>query len=109
MIEAVTELACDEARWGHLGARGNREPPRLSHHNTFLRSVWGPGAPTDHGGGLHGGGRRAGEDGRGEGPTSCTISVAYELIDVLPGEGGPHTTCPPSLPVSLPACPASVA
>ena len=92
----MTELACDEARWGHLGARGNREPPRLSHHNTFLRSVWGPGAPTDHGGGLHGGGRRAGEDGRGEGPTSCTISVAYELIDVLPGEGGAHTPCPSS-------------
>lgn len=80
VIEAVTELACDERRWGRLGARGQLEPPRLGHHNIFLRSAWGSGAPLDTGGGLHGG------NSRDEGKT--TISVAYELCDVGPDEGG---------------------
>ena len=82
VIEAVTELATDEARWGHLGARacGGR-PPRLSHHNIFLRPPWPDGAPADTGGNLHGGVPAAGNEG-------VFISVAYELLDVGADDGG---------------------
>lgn len=81
VIEVVTELACDESRWGHLGARGSGQLPRLSHHNIFLRSRWGDGAPQDRGGSLHGGNGR-------EQMERCTISVAYELLDVDANDGG---------------------
>lgn len=83
VIEIVTELLSDEARWYGLGARA---PPlgapvalRLSHHNMFFRPPWGQGAPADVGGGLHGGGSRNGP---------ATISVAYELRDVKANCGG---------------------
>ena len=87
VFEAVCELATDESRWGHLGARsrGGDNPPRLSHHNIFLRPPWPSDAPPDTGGNLHGGfpprGFAPGRDG-------VTISVAYELLDVGAGEGG---------------------
>jgi hypothetical protein len=81
VIDIVTELACDGEHWGHLGARGSGQPPRLGHHNVFLRSRWGDGAPEDLGGGLHGGNGR-------EEMEKCTISVAYELLDVDEGDGG---------------------
>jgi hypothetical protein len=83
VIGIVEELVADEERWHHLGARlppaGAPASVRLSHHNLFFRPPWGADAPADRGGSLHGGGNR------GEG---CTISVAYELLDVGLHDGG---------------------